>query len=65
VTIEGRHQVPRPPSNPCSMLGPGNLCQIYADRPRCCREFTRHSGNCIFARRRVGKSPTWPLTVHG
>jgi hypothetical protein len=62
VTIDGRHQIPRTASNHCSSLGSGNRCQIYEDRPRCCREFERHSANCIFARRRVGKSGPWPLT---
>lgn len=31
-------------------------CGIYADRPRSCREFTKGSGHCLEARRRVGLS---------
>ncbi len=31
-------------------------CEIYADRPRTCRDFTRESANCLDARRRVGLS---------
>jgi hypothetical protein len=31
-------------------------CVIYDDRPRTCRDFTRGSGNCLDARRRVGLS---------
>jgi hypothetical protein len=29
-------------------------CDVYADRPWTCREFTRGSANCLDARRRVG-----------
>ncbi len=34
----------------------GYACNIYDDRPRTCREFTRGSKNCLDARRRVGLS---------
>ncbi|HYE34269.1 YkgJ family cysteine cluster protein [Methylocaldum sp.] len=46
----------------CAALSGGHTptetyaCTIYDDRPRTCREFTRGSGNCLDARRRVGLS---------
>lgn len=46
----------------CAALGGGDtptaryVCEIYPDRPRTCREFTRGSANCLDARRRVGLS---------
>lgn len=33
-----------------------HACNIYKDRPSCCREFTLGSPNCLEARRRVGLS---------
>lgn len=46
----------------CAALRGGEIptaayhCEIYADRPRTCREFTRGSVNCLNARQRVGLS---------
>lgn len=34
----------------------GFACQIYADRPRTCRDFERGSTNCLAARRSLGLS---------
>jgi hypothetical protein len=56
VVRDGRYQIPRTKDNFCQNLGRGNLCSIYPDRPKCCREFERSSSNCHFARRRVGLS---------
>ena len=55
----GRYHVIRSESNYCSALNEDNTCAIYSDRPRCCREFTKGSANCIFARRRIGLSKKW------
>lgn len=66
---DGRLGVRRTPDNRCVALTPGSLlCRIYADRPRCCRDFTLGSANCLFARRRVGLSRSWsgpPPTSRG
>lgn len=35
----------------------GYTCDVYAQRPQTCRDFTQGSGNCLFARRRVGLTP--------
>lgn len=56
---DGRYQIRRTLANRCSALGADLRCAIYADRPRCCRDFERHGPNCIFARRRVGLSLSW------
>lgn len=56
---EGRFCVPRREGNFCSQLGKGNRCAIYSDRPQCCRDFTKSSGNCLFARQRVGRTGIW------
>lgn len=59
--VFGRPQVRRTASNHCAALDRSdNHCRIYAERPQCCRDFTRASENCAFARRRVGRSPPWP-----
>ncbi|MDG1477987.1 MAG: YkgJ family cysteine cluster protein [Myxococcota bacterium] len=63
VKVEGRYQVRRAEGNRCSALGVGFRCEIYADRPRCCRDFERHGPNCIFARRRVGLSSPWGVST--
>lgn len=31
-------------------------CDVYAARPRACRDLAENSANCLFARRRVGRS---------
>ena len=59
IRKEGRFCVPRREGNFCSQLQADNRCQIYTDRPQCCREFTRGSYNCLFARQRVGRSGFW------
>ena len=61
VRIDGRYQVARTADNHCVNLDRTNQnkCVIYGDRPRCCRDFEQGSGNCIFARRRLGLSPSW------
>ena len=56
---DGRFHVLRTKSNHCAALQDDNTCVIYKDRPRCCRDFTKGSANCIFARRRVGLSSQW------
>lgn len=56
----GRHQIQRTTEGTCPALDRScNACQIYADRPLSCRDFTVGSTNCIFARRRVGLDPSW------
>ena len=40
----------------CAALGADYRCAIYADRPRCCREFEIAGDHCLTARRRVGLS---------
>lgn len=61
VRIDGRYQVARTSDNHCINLDRKNQnkCVIYADRPKCCRDFEQGSANCIFARRRLGLSPIW------
>ena len=59
VKEDGRYHVLRKKSNHCAALQKDKSCIIYTDRPQCCRDFTRGSANCIFARRRVGLSKTW------
>jgi Fe-S-cluster containining protein len=56
VRRDGRFQVPRTPDNHCACLQADNRCRIYDLRPRCCRDFTQGSANCLFARRRSGRS---------
>lgn len=57
---DGRLRIRRAPGNRCAALEPGGYaCQIYADRPRCCRDFERGGPNCVFARARVGLSQAW------
>lgn len=60
IVKDGRAQIARTATNFCSALGEGNLCAIYAERPRCCRDFEKGGWNCLDARRRSGKSPRWP-----
>ena len=59
VKNNGHYHIIRKESNYCSALQKNNSCVIYSDRPQCCRDFTRGSANCIFARRRVGLSKYW------
>ena len=59
VTIENRHQMKRRSDNHCQALLSDNKCQIYEDRPRCCRDFERGGDNCLFARRRLGFTRPW------
>ena len=56
---DGRFHVLRKATNHCAALQNDNKCVIYQDRPKCCRDFTKGSANCIFARRRVGLSQHW------
>ena len=58
---DGRLHILRRSTNRCGCLMGDNTCSIYKDRPICCREFERGSGNFIFARRRVSISPPWAL----
>ena len=58
---DGRNHVLRTASNHCACLMKDNRCIIYEDRPQCCRDFEKGSENCIFARRRVGLSPSWSI----
>jgi len=58
--VDGRAQVARTADNHCALLQrPSNRCAGYADRPRCCRDFTAGTENCAWARRRAGRSPAW------
>ena len=57
--IDGRYQVLRRSDNHCRALLADNRCQIYVDRPRCCRAFERGEENCLFARRRLGFTKPW------
>ena len=59
---DGRWCVKRRPGNFCSQLKEDNKCAIYAGRPQCCRDFTKGSANCLFARQRVGKSGFWDVS---
>ena len=61
---EGRFCVPRREGNFCSQLGEENRCTIYSDRPQCCRDFTKSSANCLFARQRVGRTKPWEPENH-
>lgn len=57
---DGRLRIRRAPGNRCEALHPVTYeCAIYADRPRCCRDFEKHGPNCLFARRRVGLTDSW------
>ena len=60
IVKDRRAQIARTPTNFCSALGEGNLCAIYGERPRCCRDFEKGGANCLDARRRSGKSARWP-----
>lgn len=64
VRQDGRYQVPRTVDNHCINLNRHNhnKCDIYEDRPQCCRDFEQGSANCIFARRRLGLSPSWRIS---
>ncbi len=65
IVKDGRAQIARTATNFCAALGDGNRCAIYADRPRCCRDFEKGGANCLDARRRSGKSPRWSELVDG
>lgn len=62
VLIRDTHRKLRRVGERCAALTGGSnsqeayACRIYDDRPRTCREFTRGSGHCLDARRRVGLS---------
>jgi hypothetical protein len=60
--VDGRYRLLRTPDNRCAALGADLRCAIYADRPRCCRDFARHGPTCIFARRRLGLSEQWGVS---
>ena len=64
IRLDGRYQVMRTEDNHCVNLDRNNQnkCVIYTDRPRCCRDFEQGSANCIFARRRLGLSPSWRVS---
>ena len=57
--IGERYQVLRRRDNHCRALQSDNHCQIYGDRPRCCRSFEVGEENCLFARRRLGFTKAW------
>ena len=57
--VGGRYQVLRRADNHCQALRADNRCRIYADRPRCCRDFEVGEENCLFARRRLGFTKAW------
>jgi hypothetical protein len=59
VKKEGRYQMKRRKDNHCRALLSDNRCQIYEDRPRCCRDFSLGAENCLFARRRLGFTRGW------
>jgi hypothetical protein len=61
IRNEGRFCMPRREGNFCSQLGADKRCVIYVDRPQCCRDFTKASGNCLFARQRIGLSDHWNI----
>lgn len=43
---------------PCLDGAPGAwTCEVYADRPRTCRDFEPAGANCLDARRRTGLTP--------
>lgn len=54
VQVEGRYQMKRRSNNTCLALQEDLCCTIYADRPKCCRDFAQGGSNCWFARRRLG-----------
>ena len=57
LTLEqGRWTLPRPGGRcPCLTGEPGAYaCEVYAERPRTCRDFTVASAHCLDARRRTG-----------
>lgn len=62
ILTRDTHRKLRRDGNRCAALSGGRTsvepyaCEIYAERPRTCREFTRGSGHCLDARRRVGLS---------
>lgn len=62
VLIQDTHRKLRREGSRCAALKggadefEGYACEIYADRPRTCRDFTLGSANCLDARRRVGLS---------
>jgi len=62
IQVDGRYQMKRRKDNHCQALGTGNKCQIYKDRPICCRDFEMSGVNCIFARRRLGLSKPWRIS---
>lgn len=63
IKVDGRFCVQRREGNFCGQLQEkDNKCAIYKDRPRCCRDFTRGSANCLFARQRVGLSQFWTIS---
>lgn len=59
VPVDGRLQVLRAGPRCACLQGelPAFACDVYADRPRTCRDFTAGSANCVDARRRVGLTP--------
>jgi hypothetical protein len=59
VAVDGRYQLKRRSDNHCSALLNDNCCQIYQDRPKCCRDFEVGGDNCLFARRRLGFTKAW------
>jgi hypothetical protein len=62
VVVLDTHRKLRREGERCAALAGGRTpaepyaCTIYEDRPRTCRDFTRGSGHCLEARRRVGLS---------
>jgi len=60
VVRDSAHEMPRPEGRCAALDGDGAAepyaCRTYDDRPRTCRDFTRKSANCLYARRRVGLS---------
>ena len=57
VKVGRYYQVLRRKNNRCAALQENLHCSIYEDRPQCCRDFTKGSANCLFARRRLKISP--------
>ena len=62
IVILDTHRKLRRDGDRCAALSGGHspiegyACQIYAERPRTCREFALGSAHCLDARRRVGLS---------
>lgn len=59
VSIDGRPNIKRKGPH-CAALKPENgkwVCQVYADRPKTCRDFEQGGNNCVDARRRLGLTP--------